>query len=376
MKMMALDFDPLFRLKKRLDSLKRTHDAGVARSAFLTERNYNANRQLMESLIHRLHSVDSKTKRTKRVMNRVKLSSPKKMRPLTGKPQEIFHPNYPDYADFHNKLNPLKRMHPSDYCDHSDSNLLKDLKELPTLHPSQVDSVLRKKGMCSGNASQKGEPIFPPPPDPSCSLSARPVVSPATKSTTSSAQRIRKCSLPFNQDGPSVPPTSCVNNYTQNMRPAISTSFATDSYPYADLRTKYDPDFYPSQSTCYDQLALPGFSNYYGFNSYGHSPSHGTWSALGKYEQSMSARITQPTSASLSPPDITASYRANYAVSTAPETSPGFTTNLPFNQSFHNDNFMQNMQSYPPSLESQQPTYGMNLPSYSYPPPPNTTSYM
>lgn len=77
MKMMALDFDPLFRLKKRLDSLKRTHDAGLARSAFLTERNYSTNRQLMESLIHRLHSVDSKAKRTKRAINRVKLSSPK-----------------------------------------------------------------------------------------------------------------------------------------------------------------------------------------------------------------------------------------------------------------------------------------------------------
>ncbi|KAM3175616.1 hypothetical protein ACTXT7_008165 [Hymenolepis weldensis] len=373
--MMALDFDPLFRLKKRLDSLRRTHDAGVARSAFLTERNYNTNRQLMESLIHRLHSVDSKAKRTKRVMNRVKLSSPKKMRPLTGKQQELFNPSYSDYADFHNKLNPLKRMHPSEYCENSDSNLLKDLKDLPALHPSQVSTVLRKKGMGSGNASQKGEPIFPPPPDPSCSLSARPVVSSGTKSTTSNAQRIRKGSQSFNQAGPSVPSTSCMNSYTQNMRPGMSTSLAADSYPYADLRTKYDPDFYQSQSTCYDQLALPGFSNYYGFNYYAHSSGHGNWPSLGKYEQSMSGRLTQPSSTSLSPPDITAGYRANYPVTTGPENPPGFTTNLPFNQSFQSDNFMQSMQSYPP-LDSQQPTYGMNLPSYSYPPPPNTTSYM
>lgn len=302
------------------------------------------------------------------------------MRPISGKPQEIFNPNYPEYSEFHSKFNASKRMHPAEYCDNSDSNLLKDLKELPPLHPSQIDTVLRKKDISSRNPSQKGEPIFPPPPDPSCSISARPPVTSASKST-SNMQRARKGSQSFNQAGPSsnkytMPSTSCMNNFSQSMRPlGVSSSLVPDSYPYSDLRAKYDPGFYQTASSCYDQLVLPGFSNYEGFSTYAHSSGHGAWPSLGKYDQNMSGRLAQ-SSTSLSPPDNTASYRASYPVTTGPENPPGFATNLPFNQPFQQDNFMQSMQSYPPSIDPQQPSYGMSLPSaYAYP-PPNTTSYM
>lgn len=76
-KMLTLDSNPLIRLEKRLNALKHTHNAGLARSTFLTENNFNVNRQLMESLILRLRSIDPKSKKSKRVANRVKVGSPK-----------------------------------------------------------------------------------------------------------------------------------------------------------------------------------------------------------------------------------------------------------------------------------------------------------
>ncbi len=76
-KMLTLDSSPLIRLEKRLASLKHRHNGALSRSPYLANANMNANRQLMEHLIMRLHSVDSKSKKNKRVANRVKVGSPK-----------------------------------------------------------------------------------------------------------------------------------------------------------------------------------------------------------------------------------------------------------------------------------------------------------
>ncbi|KAH9287131.1 hypothetical protein ECG_00871 [Echinococcus granulosus] len=374
-KMLTLDSNPLIRLEKRLAALKHTHNAGLTRSAFLTENNFNVNRQLMESLILRLHSVDPKSKKSKRVANRVK-----RMRPMSVKPQELFNPHYPGYTGFQSKLHAVKRLHSSEYCDSSDTTFLKDLKELPPLHPSEVETVLRKKDMSTRNHPQKGEPIFPPPPDPSCTISARGVATSAGKTSTSNAQRIRKGSQSFNSTGPSpdkyaIPTTSCVPNCGRSMRSdGLLSSLPAASYPHVDLRAKYDPDFYHNASSSYDQFGLAGFSNdYAGFNSYNRIPSYASWVSLGKYDHNMSDRIAQ-SSASISPPDIAPSYR-NYPATVGPENPSGFTTNLPFNQPFQNEDFMHGMPSYPPSIDPQQSAYEMNFSSYNYP-PPNTTSYL
>ncbi|VDK34750.1 unnamed protein product [Taenia asiatica] len=377
-KMLTLDSNPLIRLEKRLNALKHTHNAGLARSAFLTENNFNVNRQLMESLILRLRSVDPKSKKSKRVANRVKVGSPKRMRPMTMRSQELFNPHYTSYTGFQSKLHTVKRMHPSEYCDSSDSTFLKDLKELPPLHPSEVETVLRKKDMSTRNSSQKGEPIFPPPPDPSCTIPARAVATSSGKPSPSSVQRIRKGLQSFNQVVPSpdkyaIPTTSCVPNFGQSMRSSgLASSLPVASCPYVDLHAKYDPDCYIGAPPSYDQFGLPGFSNdYTGFNPYNRSPGYAPWVPLGKYDHNMSNRVAQ-TSASISP-DSAPSYRS-YPNTAGPENPSGFATNLPFNQSFQNEDFMQGM-PYPTSIDPQQSSYGINLSSYNYP-PPNTTSYM
>lgn len=271
----------------------------------------------------------------------------------------------------------VKRIHTREYCGSSDSTFLQDLKELPPLHPSEVETVLRKKETASQSFPRKGEPIFPPPPDPSCTVSARSVVT-SCKSSTSNFQQIRKVSQSFNHIGSSlekysVPAASSVANFSQIMRPSgIAPTLPPDSYPYLDLRSKCEPEFYQGASN-YDPFSLPGFSNEYSsFNSYGRFTGYPSWSTLGKHEQSIPNRPAQGPS-SIPSSDSSSFYRA-FSTTSCLDNSPGFTTNLPFNQSFQNEN-MHGLHTYSSSVEAQQSGYGINLPTYNYP-PPNTTSYM
>ncbi|BHF61357.1 hypothetical protein SprV_0100433100 [Sparganum proliferum] len=55
-------------------------------------KNVNVNRILMDSLMLRLHSVDSKSKKNKRIASRGKLSSPKKVR--LSRTQDVFGISY------------------------------------------------------------------------------------------------------------------------------------------------------------------------------------------------------------------------------------------------------------------------------------------
>ncbi|VDD77105.1 unnamed protein product [Mesocestoides corti] len=296
----------------------------------------------------------------------------------------MFNANYSGYSGFHSKLNTVKRMNPSEFRDSSDSTFLKDLKELPPLHPSEVETVLRKKDAGLRNVSQKVEPIFPPPPDPSCTVTPRTSAPTLNKSCSSGTHRLRKGAQLFNQaehanSKYSTPTTSGVTNFGPATRQGTLPvpSIHSEPYPYVDFQTKYDPSCYPSMSSGYDQFTLPRFPNDYGnFSPYARSPGYSAWASLGKYDQSVPNRISQnPITASMSG---TSNY-GSYLTTTAPGNPGGFTTNLPFNNSFQNENFIQNIQSYTSSVDSQQPAYGMNLSTYNYPQPsvpPNTTSYL
>ncbi|KAL7062930.1 hypothetical protein AAHC03_0252 [Spirometra sp. Aus1] len=76
-KVLSLDSSPLMRLEKRLNSLRNTHETALLRNTAMEIKNVNVNRILMDSLMLRLHSVDSKSKKNKRIASRGKLSSPK-----------------------------------------------------------------------------------------------------------------------------------------------------------------------------------------------------------------------------------------------------------------------------------------------------------
>ncbi len=302
------------------------------------------------------------------------------MRTMGGKPADMFNPNCPTYAGFQSKLHAVKRMNPGDFRDNVESAFLKDLKELPPLHPSEVETVLGKKDR---TLTPKVEPIFPPPPDPSCTIAAR---MPATNVSKSSSQRMRKGSVSFNPTGSSTTPST--SSFSQVSRSSALPA-PNETYPYMDFRAKYDPNCYSGMPSAYNQFSLTGFApDYNAFNAYAGSSGYASWASLGKYDQPAPNRVAQSSTSLPSITESTAAYRTYPTTATTSlDGAQNFAASLPFAHSFQNDNFMQSMQSYTAPLDPQQATYGMNLSTYNYPqatlpstqppaPPPNTTSYM
>lgn len=299
------------------------------------------------------------------------------MRPMVGRPADMFNQNCQTYAGFQSKLHSVKRMHPSGYRDGSDPAFLKDLKELPPLHPAEVENVLCEKERV---APPKVEPIFPPPTDPSCTIAA-------PMANKNLDQRLRKGSVSYHPlAGPS---TLNLGTIPRMSTMATTPVTVTDSsYPYMDLRAKYDPNCYTGMQSTYDHFDLPGFTpDSNSFNAYARSSGYASWASLGKYDQIVPNRVAPSTVTALPIADGLSGYRNYSTSSTSLESSPNFATSagVPFGNSFQNETFVQSMQSYSGALDPQQSAYGMNLSVYNYtsqpplppaPQPPNTTSYM
>uniref|UniRef100_A0A0X3NJC9 Uncharacterized protein n=1 Tax=Schistocephalus solidus TaxID=70667 RepID=A0A0X3NJC9_SCHSO len=378
-KVLSLESSPLMRLEKRLNSLRNTHETALLRNATMEIKNANVNRILMDSLMLRLHSVDSKSKKNKRIASRGKLSSPKKVR--LSKSQDIFGSKCAPHPTCPPKFHAMKQ---------ADIHLLKTMRGTPSFDRSDIETIIAKDAYGMRNELPKVEPVFPPPPDSAAAAAVPAPVSiypqesacPGLSSnliprsglkmqkqasspihTASNSGRLGKfspnCALP--RQLATYQPPLCQPN-----RQVSPSQVPHNAYPYQDFRNKYEQGCYSNSQVGYDPFTPQHFcTGYQDFSQYPRSTDQPDWNSLCKYGSVSgdSNRTVPNMNASASEADC--NFRVYPNVNPLrPELSTPFNTSP----------FMQDAPTYSMSIGSHNTTYGISQHNYTYPQVPLTTT--